>query len=538
MTLTSWLKKKKQRSPAPFQVTMSVLTEIRNTIGSLPAEHGGVLGAHPEEGVVTEFYFDRAARRNTVTYTPDDSLLNRLFAEDWNPRGIRVMGFVHSHPGIRIPSQADISYSQRILNAIPDLERLLIPIVLSGADGDGFEILPYAVVRQNGGVDVTPLKMIVIDDQGRCIDDWAHEIKPCPIDEVGIESAPVDDTASRAVENGPGQFVTAPTPPGEPLVTDSGTVVPEAFQRVAHAYDLDLMKRSRIIYVGAGGAAGFIEDLVRAGVGEHVLIDPDTVSETNLSTQQTYRRDIDRPKVDAIADRIRDINPDALVIPLKMSLDDIDDRVFEFYALAGTVQQGTSHSLICGLTDNFYAQARVNRLALTLGLPSLCAQVYREGRGAEVTFTHPDVTAACSRCALGSRYRAYLDGGYQNTVTSDGTPIFATARLNALKGFVAMALLHHGSSDQRWGHLLKKIGNRNLIQVRMDPDLSTTLGLRVFDRVFENADGNRILFDETVWLPQEPELASSAGPACPDCSGTGNLRDSIGTITDTRTIRN
>ena len=123
-------------------------------------------------------------------------------------------------------------------------------------------------------------------------------------------------------------------------------------------------------------------------------------------------------------------------------------------------------------------------------------------------------------------------------MTSDGTPIFATTRLNSLKGFVAMALLHHGTSHPRWGRLLATIGNRNLIQVRMDPDLGSTVGLGVFDRIFEMADSDRILFDETVWLPQEPEGPSFAkDPACPDCGGTGNLQDSMGTFNDTRIMR-
>jgi hypothetical protein len=222
---------------------------------------------------------------------------------------------------------------------------------------------------------------------------------------------------------------------------------------------------------------------------------------------------------------------------LHRSLDEIDDQQFELYTSGQTERWKISRSLVCGLTDNFHAQARVNRLALHFGLPSLCAQVYREGRGAEVTFTHPDVTPACHRCVLSSRYRAYLDEGFNNTVTSDGTPIFATTRLNSLKGFITMALLHHDSSHPRWGSLLQRIGNRNLIQLRLDPDLATTIGLRVFDKVFEKANSERILFDETVWLPQAPEGPSAGTPPCPDCRGTGNLRDSTGTFADTRTMR-
>jgi len=504
--LKSFLERIKRSAPAPMRISLAVLEQIRRTVGSLPPEHGGVLGGRPESGVVTEFFFDRSARRSTVTYSPDDQLLNRLFTEDWNPKGIRLMGFVHSHPGLRQPSAGDLSYSRRILESIDDLDRLLIPIVISVADGERFEIHPFAVARNGEAFTTAPLAMAVLDHQGRLVVDSEYAV---------------------------GQLVTAlPAPVIKPVV-----VVPEALRRVTGAYDLGLLRRSRVIYVGTGGAAGFIEDLARAGVGQHVLIDPDVVSETNLGTQQTYRRDLGRPKVEAIANRICDIDPNAFILALGRSLDDIDDREFEFLATGRMDRWPVSQTLLCGLTDNFDAQARVNRLALQFGLPSLCAQVYREGRGAEVTFTHPEVTPACHRCALSSRYQAYINGNYKNDVTSDGTPIFATTRLNALKGFIAMALLHHDTSHPRWGTLLKRMGNRNLVQVRMDPDLATSIGLGTFDRVLGNADRERVLFDETLWLPQRPDGPASGFPTCPDCGGAGNLRDSAGTFDDTRVMR-
>ena len=189
-------------------------------------------------------------------------------------------------------------------------------------------------------------------------------------------------------------------------------------------------------------------------------------------------------------------------------------------------------SLLCGFTDNFQAQARVNRLALQFGVPSLSAQVYKEGRGLEITFTHPEYTEACHRCVLSKRYSAF-GNGYQPDVGSHGTPIFATARLNAIKGMIALALLHAGTGHKRWTALLEGMRNRNLVQVRFDPNIETELGLKVFNRTFGRADQNRLLFDETVWLPQKAEHPRNGQPICPDCLGTGNLRQRTGAIADT-----
>ena len=97
-----------------------------------------------------------------------------------------------------------------------------------------------------------------------------------------------------------------------------------------------------------------------------------------------------------------------------------------------------------------------------------------------------------------------------------------------------LALIHHDSGHPRWGGMLSRIGKRNLVQIRMDPDFSETLGLKVFDRVFEGADRERLFFDEVVWLPQDQEGPDTGYAPCPDCGGTGDLRAAIGKFHDTR----
>jgi hypothetical protein len=410
------------------------------------------------------------------------------------------------------------------------LEKLLVPIVLSEPDTGHFQLFPFAAYRDGDGVRIEPLELVVEE-----------------VSKQAVASA--IQTTSRHGRNGH-RRARLPRRIEVPDVREEAVAVGDTFARVQGAYDLGRLRFCRIIAVGGGGAAGFLEDLGRAGVWEFMLIDPDTVSETNLATQQTYRRDIGRPKVDCIAERLRDINPNSLIATCPVALDEIDDEKFAQLAtepwqrvdispfLHGANQpvwedRVPAVTLLCGLTDNFEAQARVNRLGLHLGLPTLCAQVYAEGRGAEVTFTHPETTPACNRCALSSRYKAYLEEGFQNNVTSDGTPIFSTTRLNALKGYIAMAILHHGGPHTRWGSLLKKIGCRNLLQIRMDPDLT----LPAFQRAFRNADQDRVFCDDVVWLPQSPDCPENGFPSCPDCGGTGNLLTAKGTFSDTRIMR-
>jgi len=71
------------------------------------------------------------------------------------------------------------------------------------------------------------------------------------------------------------------------------------------------LKGAYVAVFGVGGVGGFAcEALARAGVGRLLLVDDDTVSESNLNRQiVALRSTIGRPKVEVMAERIRDIDP-------------------------------------------------------------------------------------------------------------------------------------------------------------------------------------------------------------------------------------
>ncbi|MGP1588833.1 tRNA threonylcarbamoyladenosine dehydratase [Oribacterium sp. oral taxon 102] len=78
---------------------------------------------------------------------------------------------------------------------------------------------------------------------------------------------------------------------------------------------LERLRGARVAVFGIGGVGGYaVEALVRAGVGAFVLVDNDRVSLSNLNRQiiATYHS-LGQYKVDAMQERIRDINPAAEV---------------------------------------------------------------------------------------------------------------------------------------------------------------------------------------------------------------------------------
>lgn len=72
------------------------------------------------------------------------------------------------------------------------------------------------------------------------------------------------------------------------------------------------LRRAHVLVVGTGGVGGYAaEMLCRAGIGALTLIDADTVSLSNINRQlPALHSTAGRRKVEVLAERFRDINPD------------------------------------------------------------------------------------------------------------------------------------------------------------------------------------------------------------------------------------
>lgn len=495
--------------------SLSVFESIRETIGKLPPESGGMVCEDLKTGVISRYYFDAMAQCTDSGYSPDTESLNGILAE-LDEKKIRLCGFPHSHPpGWPEPSNGDEEYAAKILAANPHLPRLVIPIIDSTATGRKFKMRVFTAVRRRGGVRIrrVPLKLVETEESV-CQPDVPVNIL------VPQEESVLKNTVPPSLDW-------------------------ELFARVADAYDLSLLAKTRLVWVGVGGSAGSLDDLARAGVGQVVLIDPGIVERCNLATQAYFLPDIGRPKVSCLAHRLRAINPSIAVRSESKSLHDVSDSEFSRFAFddytdadSGVTASQPLRTVIVGATDDFYAQARLNRLSLHFALASVCCQLYKNALAGEVTFTSPEpnTTRACHRCILSSRFRAYLNG-YRNAVGSAGSPICSTARLNALTTWIILAIIHHGTTHPHWGGLLQRIGARNLIQVRNHPDAERELGLSSFSEAFANATDNHIFADETVWRSQAPEHPNTGySRPCPDCGGTGRLIERKGAFTDTKVM--
>ena len=89
---------------------------------------------------------------------------------------------------------------------------------------------------------------------------------------------------------------------------------------------MEKLQNAHVFIAGIGGVGSFTaEALARAGVGTLTLLDNDTVDITNLNRQiHATQKTVGRPKVEVMAERIREINPEIQVHTINAFL--LDDN--------------------------------------------------------------------------------------------------------------------------------------------------------------------------------------------------------------------
>jgi len=128
------------------------------------------------------------------------------------------------------------------------------------------------------------------------------------------------------------------------------------------------LRAASVVIVGAGGlGAPAALYLAAAGVGKIGLVDPDTVALSNLQRQILYSSaDIDRPKVEAAAERLAGLNTHVAVEPIATRL--TPDNA------AALIRP---YDLVLDGTDDFATRFAVNAACLACAKPLVSGAIGR-----------------------------------------------------------------------------------------------------------------------------------------------------------------
>ena len=95
-------------------------------------------------------------------------------------------------------------------------------------------------------------------------------------------------------------------------------------------WDQRKISNTNVVLVGCGGIGIYTAlQLTMLGIRKIVLIDMDTVDESNLNRQMFYESDIDRNKVDALKDKLQAIYSKIKVETYNQAVETVPKTVFE-----------------------------------------------------------------------------------------------------------------------------------------------------------------------------------------------------------------
>ncbi|GAA3797045.1 ThiF family adenylyltransferase [Streptomyces phyllanthi] len=174
--------------------------------------------------------------------------------------------------------------------------------------------------------------------------------------------------------------------------------LPHLHDRHIRAFGTDItrvLSQLRIAIVGTGGTGSAVaEQLVRLGVRQFTLIDPDTLSDTNLTrVYGSTPHDVGRHKVDVLADHLRRVAPDVAVAAVVGSVSQLS-----------AARQVVGADIVFGCTDDDAGRMRLSRFSSMYLTPlidcgvQIDADEHHSVRDiiGRVTVLHPG--AACLLC--------------------------------------------------------------------------------------------------------------------------------------------
>lgn len=104
-------------------------------------------------------------------------------------------------------------------------------------------------------------------------------------------------------------------------------------EQIIGSNNINILSTKTVLVLGVGGVGGYVvESLVRSGIGSIIIVDFDTIDESNINRQIiALESTINMKKVDVLEKRINDINPDCKVIKIDKFIDNNNiQKLFDY----------------------------------------------------------------------------------------------------------------------------------------------------------------------------------------------------------------
>jgi molybdopterin/thiamine biosynthesis adenylyltransferase/rhodanese-related sulfurtransferase/molybdopterin converting factor small subunit len=256
------------------------------------------------------------------------------------------------------------------------------------------------------------------------------------------------------------------------------------------------LKAARVLAIGAGGLGSPLAVyLAAAGIGTIGLVDFDVVDDSNLQRQILYgASDVGRPKLQAAAERLRDLNPNVTIVPYETRLS--SENALDIFRDFDVVADGT---------DNFPTRYLVNDACVLTGKPNVYASIFRFEGQASVFWAEK---GPCYRCL----YSEPPPPGLVPSCAEGGVLGILPGLLGVIQATETIKLVL-GSGDSLVGRLLlvDALAMRfRELKLRKNPDCVVCGPNPTVTKLID--------YEQFCGIPQEALMAAAAGSKIPEIS--------------------
>lgn len=168
----------------------------------------------------------------------------------------------------------------------------------------------------------------------------------------------------------------------------------DVFSRHLGLIETDWMDNKTAVLCGCGSVGSCIAlHLARSGVGRFVLIDADCFEIHNICRHQCNHTDLGKFKVDAVAERILQINPNAQIKKFYRFIQNVPVHMYSDWV-------DPENAVFVGTCDNRLGNAEACDIAYDLGVPFLAIGYKARAWCGEIFLAIPERNDICYRCAF------------------------------------------------------------------------------------------------------------------------------------------
>ena len=179
-----------------------------------------------------------------------------------------------------------------------------------------------------------------------------------------------------------------------PLKTDIYTMKQDVFSRNSGLIETSWMDEQCAVICGCGSVGSCVAlQLARSGVGRFVLVDTDCMEIHNVCRHQCNLTDVGRYKVDAVAERILQINPQAQVKRFYQRIQEVPREKYQEWITP-------ENAIFIGTCDNRVGDAVACDLAYSFGAPFAALGFMTRAWAGEIYTCLPERHEICYRCAF------------------------------------------------------------------------------------------------------------------------------------------